>query len=119
MATHKGKTNEPFWWALFGAGGVFSAFFIPVLLFLNGLAIPLGWFEAPSYENALALVQHPLTRLFLFGLISLSMFHWAHRFRFTLYDGLQIKHLNFLVALMCYGTAVVVSILTAVVLLQL
>ena len=119
MATHKGKTNEPFWWALFGAGGVLAAFCIPVLLFLNGLAIPLGWIEPPRYEDALALVKHPLTRLFLFGLISLSMFHWAHRFRFTLYDGLQIKHLNFLVALMCYGTAVVVSILTAVVLFQL
>ena len=119
MATRKGKTNEPFWWALFGAGGVFAAFFIPVLLFLNGLAIPLGWIEAPSYENALALVQRPLTRLFLFALISLSMFHWAHRFRFTLYDGLQIKHLNFLVALACYGTAVVVTILAAVVMLQL
>ena len=119
MSTHKGKTNEPFWWALFGAGGVLSAFCIPVLLFLNGLAIPLGWIEAPSYENALALVQHPLTRLFLFGLISLSMFHWAHRFRFTLYDGLQIKHLNFLVALMCYGSAIVVTVFAGFILWQL
>lgn len=119
MEVHKEKTNEPFWWALFGAGGVLAAFCIPVLLFLNGLAGPLGWIEVPSYERALALVQHPITRLFLLGLISLSMFHWAHRFRFTLYDGLQIKHLNLLVALMCYGTAIAVSVATGVVLIQL
>ena len=91
MATPSKKTIDPFWWALFGAGGVVAAFCIPVLLFVNGLAIPLGLIEAPAYEDALALVQHLLTRLFLFGLITLSMFHWAHRFRFTLYDGLQLK----------------------------
>ena len=98
---------EPFWWALFGAGGTMAALFIPVLLFLNGLAIPLGWIEAPSYENLLTLVKHPLTRLFLFTLIFLSLFHWAHRFRFTLYDGLQLKHLNKLIAVLCYGSAIV------------
>ena len=30
--------------------------------------------------------------------------HAAHRFRFTLYDGLQLKHKR-LVAMVCYGTA--------------
>ena len=119
MSTHKGKTNEPFWWALFGAGGVLAAFCIPVLLFLNGLAIPLGWIEAPAYEDALALVQHPLTRVFLFGLISLSMFHWAHRFRFTLYDGLQIKHLHVQINLFCYGGAIVGSVVAGYLVLQL
>jgi fumarate reductase subunit D len=40
----------------------------------------------------------------------LSLFHWAHRFRYTLYDGLQIKHLNELINLFCYGGAVVGSV---------
>jgi fumarate reductase subunit D len=35
------------------------------------------------------------------------MFHAAHRFRYTLYDGLQIKHLNAPVAVLCYGGAIV------------
>ena len=96
-----------------------AAFFIPVLLLFNGLAVPLGLVEAPAYEDALALVQHPLTRLFLFGLISLSMFHWAHRFRFTLYDGLQLKHLEALIVVFCYGGAAVVTVLAAIVLIQL
>jgi len=104
------KPMKPFWWGLFGAGGAISAFFIPVLLFLTGLAIPLGWIDAPRYEDLLLLVKHPLTRLFLFALISLSLFHWAHRFRYTLYDGLQLKHLNDLVAVLCYGSAMVVTL---------
>ena len=119
MATPSKKTADPFWWALFGAGGVLAAFCIPVLLFVNGLAVPLGLIEVPAYEDALALVQHPLTRLFLFGLITLSMFHWAHRFRFTLYDGLQLKHLEALIVVFCYGGATVVTILAAIVLVQL
>ena len=100
------RTIEPFWWALFGAGGTIAAFFIPVLVLLNGLAIPLGWIDVPSYQNLLSLVKHPLARLFLFAVISLSLFHWAHRFRFTLYDGLQLKHLNKLIAVLCYGSAI-------------
>jgi fumarate reductase subunit D len=106
------KSNEPFWWALFAGGGMLSAFFLPVLILLTGLAMPLGWVEPPSYEAALSLLKHPLTRLFLLLLISLSMFHWAHRFRFTLYDGLQLKHLHTLIAVLCYGTAIAVSVVT-------
>ena len=79
---------------------------MPVLLFLYGLAFPLGWLEAPSYEQTLALVKHPIVRLVLFLLCSLSLCHWAHRFRYTLYDGLQIKHLNELIFLFCYGGAI-------------
>jgi len=100
------RSNEPFLWALFSAGGVVAAFLIPVLLVLYGLAFPLGWLQAPGYESTLALVRHPLTRLVLFVLCSLPLFHWAHRFRFTLYDGLQIKHLNELINVFCYGGAV-------------
>jgi fumarate reductase subunit D len=112
------KTIEPFWWALFGAGGTIAALFIPVLLLLNTLAIPLGWIETPRYEDMLALVKHPLTRLFLFSLISLSLFHWAHRFRFTIYDGLQVKHLNELLAIICYGSAFIGTIFAAITLLR-
>ena len=41
------------------------------------------------------------------------LFHGAHRFRFTLYDGLQIKHLNELIAVFCYGSAVAGTVLAA------
>ena len=101
------RSNEPFLWSLFSAGGMVAALMVPILLFLFGLAFPLGWLGAPSYGSLLELARHPLARLALFAICSLSLFHGAHRFRFTLYDGLQIKHLNELIALLCYGGAVV------------
>ena len=95
----------PFMWTLFSAGGVVAALLFPVHLFLNGLAFPLGWVDAPSYEVLRGLVQHPVTRLYLFVLISLPLFHWAHRFRYTLYDCLQLYHLTVPIAILCYGAA--------------
>ena len=109
---HK-RSNEPFLWLLFSAGGVVSAMLMPIYLLLFGLAFPLGWLDAPSHENLLALVRHPVTRLFLLVFCSLPLFHWAHRFRFTLYDGLQIKHLNELINIVCYGGAILGTALAA------
>jgi fumarate reductase subunit D len=100
------RSNEAFLWILFSAGGVVAALLIPVHLFLFGLALPLGWIEAPSYESMVSLLRNPVVRLYLFILCSLPLFHWAHRFRYTLYDGLQIKHLNALIFTLCYGGAV-------------
>jgi fumarate reductase subunit D len=100
----------PFLWLLFSAGGTIAALLFPVHLLLTGLAFPLGWLTAPSYESLHHLVQHPVTRLYLFVIISLPLFHWAHRFRYTLYDGLQLKHLTELIAFLCYGTALVGSV---------
>jgi hypothetical protein len=54
-------------------------------------------------------LAHPLTRGALLLFCVLPLFHWAHRFRYTLYDGLQIKHLNELVNLFCYGGALIGS----------
>lgn len=106
-----GKT--PFLWTVFSAGGTLAALLFPVHLFLSGLAFPLGWLEAPSHDSLMNLVQHPLTRLYLFFLISLPLFHWAHRFRYTLYDGLKLKHLTTLIAVLCYGCALIGAVVTA------
>ncbi|HKZ04656.1 MAG TPA: fumarate reductase subunit FrdD [Methylomirabilota bacterium] len=95
----------PFLWLLFSAGGTVAAFLFPIHLFLIGLAVPLGWLEAPHYDALHRLVTHPVTRLYVLVLVSLPLFHWAHRFRYTLYDGLQLKHLTALIAVLCYGAA--------------
>lgn len=107
------KNNDPFWWSLFGAGGAISAFLIPVHVALIGIAIPLGWFAAPDYESLLELARHPVSRIYLFALISFSLFHWAHRFRYTLYDGLQLKHLEQSIMVFCYGSAIAGMVITA------
>jgi fumarate reductase subunit D len=105
------ESNEAPLWLLFSAGGVVAAFLIPVHLVLFGLAIPLGWIRAPGYEHLLALVRSPLVKIYLFFFCSLSLFHWAHRFRYTLYDGLKVKHLNEVIFTLCYGSAIVGTVL--------
>ncbi len=109
---HK-RSNEPFVWLLFSAGGVVAALLIPINLFLFGVAFPLGWLNAPSYDTILALLHGPIGRAYLLVLCTLPLFHWAHRFRYTLYDGLQIKHLNELVNTFCYGGAIVGTAIAA------
>ena len=99
-------SDEGFFWTLFSAGGVVAALLIPVHLLLFGIAFPLGWLPTPSYEHLMALVHMPIVRIYLFVLCSLPLFHWAHRFRYTLYDGLQVKHLNELIFTLCYGGAI-------------
>jgi fumarate reductase subunit D len=101
---------EPLLWILFSAGGVLSALLMPILVLLFGVAFPLGWLSPPSHEHLFTLLRHPIARVGLFFLCMLSLFHWAHRFRYTLYDGLQIKHLNEVINAFCYGGAIVGSV---------
>ena len=81
-----------------------AAIFLPVLAFLFALAFPLGWIDPPDHDHLAAVVGHPITFLVLLGLFVLMLVHAAHRFRYTLYDGLQVKH-QVLVAVLCYGGA--------------
>ena len=107
---------EPLLWMLFSAGGVVSAMLMPVLIALFGVAIPLGLVAAPEYDRILAVIASPMTRIVLLGLCVLSLFHWAHRFRHTLYDGLQIKHLNEVIAFLSYGGAIAGSVVAGYIL---
>ena len=106
------KSNEPLVWSLFSAGGVISAFLVPILIVLLGIAMPLN-LVTPDYTKLLSLVSHPLTRIVLFFLIALSLMHWAHRFRFTLVD-LGLKSLSGLIAFVCYGAAIVGTIVAGI-----
>lgn len=113
-----GRPVEPLLWMLFSAGGVLAALLIPILVLLFGVVFPLGWVPAPGRAELLSVLAHPLARLALFVLCALSLFHGAHRFRYTLYDGLQIKHLNEVVNVVCYGGAIVGSLVAAYLLWQ-
>ena len=101
------RSNEPIWWSLFSAGGVVAAFFMPVTIVVTAIAVPAG---AISVEDLRQLAGHPLARLYLVVLISLPMFHWAHRFRYVAAD-LGFKAIPGILAVACYGTAVVVTLL--------
>jgi fumarate reductase subunit D len=95
----------PLVWLTFSGGGVIAAVFLPVLVLLFAFALPLGWITV-SHAHVESLLGNPLTKLVLLGLFVPMLVHAAHRFRYTLYDGLQIKA-RFLVAVVCYGAAVV------------
>jgi fumarate reductase subunit D len=103
------RSIEPLLWLLFSAGGVLAALLTPVLALLFGLAFPLGWLPPPTHAHVLAVIRHPIARSALLLFCVLSLLHGAHRFRYTLYDGLQIKHLNELINPFCYGGALVGS----------
>jgi len=110
------RSPEPFVWLAFSAGGVASALFLPILLLLFGLAFPLDWISPPDHAHVLAIAGNPVTRLVLLGVAAVSLVHAAHRLRYTLYDGLQLKHLDGLIATACYGGAAVGSAAAAYVL---
>jgi fumarate reductase subunit D len=112
------RSPEPLLWLLFSAGGMVAALLIPILLFLFGIAFPLDWLTAPDDAHLLSVLRNPVTRLVLFGLCVLALFHWAHRFRYTLYDGLQLKRFSVAIVLFCYGGAVAGSIISAYLLLR-
>jgi fumarate reductase subunit D len=109
---------EPIVWLLFSAGGVMAAMTMPVLLLLFGLAFPLGWISPPDHPYLLGLVSNPVARVGLLVICTLSLIHGAHRFRYTLYDGLQIKHINEVINMLCYGGAIVGSLWAAYVLFR-
>jgi fumarate reductase subunit D len=112
------RSPEPLLWLMFSAGGMVAALLVPVLLFLFGVAFPLGWLPVPDHAHLISLVRNPITKLVLFGLCVLALFHWAHRFRYTLYDGLQLKRLSAVIVLVCYGGAVLGSVVAGYLLIR-
>jgi fumarate reductase subunit D len=107
------KSNEPFWWALFGAGGMIAALFLPVTIVITCILVMIN----PAHAEGLrTLFAKPLVRLYLFVIISLPLFHWAHRFRFTLVD-LGLKAAKGPIAVFCYGAAIAGSLIAALLLL--
>ncbi|TDJ55252.1 MAG: fumarate reductase subunit D [Ignavibacteria bacterium] len=111
------KSNEPILWSLFSAGGMISAMVFPILIVITGILVPLGLpGEDPlNFERIHSAVSHPLIKMILLGVIALPLFHWAHRFRFTLVD-IGLKNLSTAISILCYGSAIAGTIIAAVIL---
>ena len=102
-------------WMLFSAGGMASALLAPILLLLFAVIFPLG-VAVPDHAHLASVLHHPLTQLVLIVFCVLSLMHWAHRFRYALYDGLQLKRLKRPISFLCYGAALAGSVWAVVVL---
>jgi fumarate reductase subunit D len=110
------REAEPFIWLGFSAGGMIAALVLPVAAFLFAIAIPLGWLN-PGFDHLSAVLTNPvLIVLMIIGFV-LLIIHAAHRLRYLLYDGLKIKHRG-LVGALCYGGAVVASVLVVIALIS-
>ena len=108
------RSNQPVFWALFGAGGMLSALLGPVLVFITGIAVPLGLLlpqDFMSYPRMLSFAQHWAGKAFLLGVITLFIWHAAHRIFHSLHD-LGI-HTGVVARSLCYGGAGVVTLLAA------
>ena len=83
--------------------------------------MPLEWFgvggDVFAYERMRGLVTLPIVQIFLFVLISLPLFHTAHRIHAALSDP-WLKHMNSFLSVVLYGGAFTATILTAVMLLR-
>jgi fumarate reductase subunit D len=110
------KSNKPIFWSLFAAGGTLAAFLAPVLVLLF-LMLALG--HAPallSYGSLHAFAASIFGKLFLCGVITLFLWHAAHRLRVTLFDfGLRR---DTLVAFVVYLTAAAGTGLTVLYLMR-
>lgn len=104
------SSSEAVAWLLFSAGGMVSALLVPVLLVLFGVVFPLGALAPPEHAYLVTVLRHPLIRIVLLVLCVLSLLHWAHRFRYMLFDGLQLTRLRTPINLACYGGAVAGSL---------
>jgi len=114
------KSNEPIWWSLFSAGGMIAAMILPVLIIITGILVPFGLVDgdALNFERIYtALSQSYLIKLIFFIVITLPLFHWAHRFRFTLVD-VGLKSVSALISILCYGGAIAGTIIAAIIFLR-
>ncbi|MER6948598.1 fumarate reductase subunit FrdD [Nonomuraea sp. NPDC000554] len=110
------RTPEPYLWLLFSGGGVVAALVLPVLVLLFGVLMPLGLVDWPAAEHLRALLANPLVRAALLAVVVLCLFHAAHRIRFTSEELLGIARFDPLIAMLCYGAAILGGVLAFVLL---
>lgn len=113
MSTLK-RSNSPIFWALFGGGGMLAALFGTALVFITGIAAPLGLgisSDLLAYPRMLAFAQNFIGKAFLLAVIALFAWHAAHRLLCTVHDfGI---HKTPAVKTLFYGFAGVVTLVAA------
>ena len=108
------RSSQPPLWLLFGAGGMLSALMGAALVFVTGIAAPLGWegwAGTLDHGGALAFARGVPGKAFLFLIVSLFLWHAAHRIFHTLHDfGIHAGRLAWAA---CYGGALAGTFLAA------
>lgn len=113
------RSNAPFFWLMFGAGGMLSALLGTALVIITGLATPLGVGVGPdfmSYQRMLAFTQAAIGKGFVLVVIALFAWHAAHRIFHSLHD-VGIPH-GTPSKLACYGSAFLMTLVATYSLLR-
>lgn len=115
------KINKALFWSLFAAGGTITAFVFPVLALIILLAAYGSLPEASppaimGFEQIHGLLSNWFAKLVAWGIVSLALWHAAHRLRTALH-GLGLRA-DGVVSVVGYGIALLGTILSAYYLLQ-
>ena len=72
-------------WGIFSIGGMIAAFLLPILIYINNIAYPLGLWPVGNIEPVASyFVVSLIATLFVFVTIGGSLFHGIFRFKTTL-----------------------------------
>lgn len=92
-------------WGVFSLGGFIAAFLLPVLIYVNNIAYPLGFWPMAGKDPASLLAVHRgLASLFILVAVGGSLFHGVFRFQTTLGE-LGLK--NWLEKIAALGYAII------------
>ncbi len=110
------RSNEPLVWSMFGAGGMAAAFLLPAIIIACGLMLPFELLatDAMTYSRVMAFSSHLIGKLCWLTVIALPLWHAMHRIYHGLHD-FKVGARMFFFCL-CYGFALLVSLLTALLL---
>jgi len=110
------KINKALFWSLFAAGGTVTAFVFPVMALIVLIAASGGSPGIMEFSQIQGVLGNWLGKLVAFGIVSLALWHAAHRLRTALH-GLGLRA-DGLVAFIGYGIALLGTLLCAYYLLQ-